>query len=80
MKRNSKKHNNYFDNVEINQRTREKKNQFNYNLLKTNQIPIAGKHSILSAVQNKNRKLHYLITTKENYSLWIEETSNLVIF
>ena len=36
MKRNSKKHNNYFDNVETNQRTK-KKNQFNYNLLKINQ-------------------------------------------
>ena len=35
---------------------------FNNTSLKNNQIPIAGRHSILSALNNKNRKLHYLIT------------------
>ena len=77
MKKNSKKHNNYFDNVETKQRTREKKNQFNYNLLKTNQITITGKHSILSALNNKNRKLHYLITNDTNFSKWKEEINKL---
>ena len=78
MKRNSKKYNNYFDNVETNQRTKEKKkNQFNYNLLKTNQIPIAGKHSILSALNNKKRKLHYLITTDTNLSKWQYEINKI---
>ena len=51
----------------------ESKNIF----LKNNQIPLAGKHSILSAMQNKNRKLHYLVTTKENYSIWFEEINKL---
>jgi 23S rRNA (guanosine2251-2'-O)-methyltransferase len=73
MKRNSKKQNNYFVNLETNQRTNEKKNQFNYNLLKTNQIPIAGRHSILSALNNKNRKLHYLITTDTYLPKWKDE-------
>ena len=77
MKRNSKKHNNYFSNVEKNQRTKEKKNQLKYNLLKTNQIPIAGKHSILSALNNKNRKLHYLITTDTNLSKWKDEINKI---
>ena len=58
MKRNSKKINNYFTNGEINKKTKEK-NFSNYSLLKTNQIPIAGKHSILSALNNKNR--NYII-------------------
>ena len=78
MKKNSKKHNNYFDNVETKQRTKEKKNfQFKYNLLKTNKIPIAGKHSILSAINNKNRKLHYLITTDTNLSKWKDEINKI---
>ena len=77
MKRNSKKQNNYFVNLETNQRTNEKKNQFNYNLLKTNQIPIAGRHSILSALNNKNRKLHYLITTDTNLSKWKDEINKI---
>ena len=38
MKRNSKKNNNYFDNVEINKKIKEKNFQFNNSLLKTNQI------------------------------------------
>ena len=74
MKRNSKKNNNYFTKVEKNKKTKEKKNfHFNYTLLKNNQIPIAGRHSILSALNNKNRKLHYLITTNTNVSKWKDE-------
>ena len=74
MKRNSKKINNYFTKTEKNQKTKEKKiDKLNYNLLKNNQIPIAGRHSILSALKNKNRKLHYLITTNTNVSKWKDE-------
>ena len=74
MKRNSKKINNHFTKAEKNKTTKEKKNfLFNYTLLKNNQIPIAGRHSILSALKNKNRKLHYLITTNTNVSKWKDE-------
>ncbi len=76
MKRNSKKKN-YFINDETNKKTKEKKNFQNNSSLKTNQIPIAGKHSILSALSNKNRKLHYLITNDTNFSKWKEEISKL---
>ena len=77
MKRNSKKNNNYFANGEINKKTKEKKIFQNYSLLKTNQEPIAGKHPILSALNNKNRKLHYLITNDRNFSKWKEEINKL---
>ena len=78
MKRNSKKHNNYFVNTKASQNTKEKKkSQFNNSLLKTYQIPLAGKHSILSALKNKNRKLHYLVTTNTNFSKWKNEISKL---
>ncbi len=74
MKRNSKKINNFLKKSEKNQKTKEKKNfHFNYTLLNNNQIPIAGRHSILSALNNKNRKLHYLITTITNVSKWKDE-------
>ena len=58
-------------------KTKEKKIFQNYNLLKNNKIPIAGKHSILSALNNKNRKLHYLITNDKNFSKWKEEINKL---
>ena len=77
MKKNPKKNNNYFINDEINKKNREKKNFQSYSLLKINQIPIAGKHSILSALSNKNRKLHYLITNDTNFSKWKEEINKL---
>ena len=78
MKRNSKKHNNYFVSVETKQKIKEKRNyRFNYSLLKNNQIPIAGRHSILSALNNKNRKLYYLITTDTNLSKWKDEINKL---
>ena len=80
MKRNSKKYNTYFDNVKTNKKTKEKKIfQYNNNngVLKTNQIVIFGKHSILSALNNKNRKLHYLITTNTNFSKWKNEINQL---
>ena len=77
MKKNPKKNNNYFINDEINKKNREKKNFDSYSLLKINQIPIAGKHSILSALSNKNRKLHYLITNDTNFSKWKAEINKL---
>ena len=74
MKRNSKKINNYFTKGEKNQKTKEKKIfHFNFTSLKNNQILIAGKHSILSALNNKSRTLHYLITTYTNVSKWKDE-------
>ena len=76
MKRNSKKNNNYFANAETSQKTK-KKFKINNSLLKTNQIPIAGIHSIFSALNNKNRKLHYLITTNTNLSKWKDEINKL---
>ena len=76
MKRTSKKHKNYFANVETNQKTK-KTNKFNNSFLKTNQIPIAGIHSIFSALKNKNRKLHYLITTNTNLPKWKDEINKL---
>ena len=38
--------------------------------LKPNQLVLYGNHAVLSALQNKQRKLHYLISTKENYMQW----------
>ena len=74
MKRNSKKFNNHFTKAEKNMATKEKKFfHFNYTSSKNNQIPIVGLHSILSALNNKNRKLHYLITTNINVSKWKDE-------
>ena len=77
MKRISKKNNNNFKNDGTNEKTKEKKNFQNHSLLKNNQIPLAGKHSILSALNNKNRKLHYLITNDTNFSKWKEEINKL---
>ena len=41
--------------------------------LQTNQIILSGKHSILSALKNKNRKLYYLILTEESSIFWKEQ-------
>ena len=41
--------------------------------LQTNQIILSGKHSILSALKNKNRKLYYLILTEESSKFWKEQ-------
>ena len=41
--------------------------------LQTNQIILSGKHSILSALNNKNRKLYYLILTEESSKFWKEQ-------
>ena len=78
MKRNSKKYNTYFSSVEKNHEPKEKKKfQYDNGLLKTNQLLIAGRHSILSALNNKNRKLYYLITTNTSFSKWKDEINQL---
>ena len=78
MKKKLKRNNKYFSNIETNQNNKEKKKiQPVKILLKINQIPLTGRHAILSALNNKNRKLHYLITTIENYSKWGEEITKL---
>ena len=45
--------------------------------LKPNQIVLSGKHSILSAIKNGDRKLHYLLLTQENALFWQEQLQNL---
>ena len=78
MKRNLKKSKNYFTNFETNQKTKEKKNfQYKNSSLKSNQIQLAGIHTILSALNNKNRKLHYLITTEASHIKWKKEIHKL---
>ena len=78
MNRNSQKHHNYYTKVETNKKNKEKNNlQFNNRFFKTNQIPLVGKHPILSALNNKKRKLHYLITTDENQLKWKYEINKL---
>ena len=76
MKRITKKKNSHFANAETGQKA--KKNfKINNGSLKTNQIPIAGIHSIFSALKNKNRKFHYLITTNTNLPKWKDEINKL---
>ena len=41
--------------------------------MQTNQIILSGKHSILSALKNKNRKLYYLLLTEESSLFWREQ-------
>ena len=78
MKKNLKKRNIYFSNIETNQNNKEKKFfHSNDSCLKINQIPLTGRHSILSALNNKNRKLHYLITSKTHFLTWEKEISKL---
>ncbi len=45
--------------------------------LKPNQLVLYGNHAVLSALQNKKRKLHYLISTKENYIQWEKSIKDL---
>ena len=78
MKKNLKKSNRDFININTKQNIKEKKKfQPVKNLLKIKQIPLAGRHAILSALNNKNRKLHYLITTNENFPKWEEQIHKL---
>ena len=41
--------------------------------LQSNQIILSGRHSILSALNNKDRKLYYLLLTKESSLFWKEQ-------
>ena len=78
MKKNSKKHNKYFANIETKPNKKEKKiYQANGSYLNINQMPLTGRHSILSALSNKNRKLHYLVTSKAHFSTWEKEINKL---
>lgn len=52
---------------------RVENNSSNKLKLETNQIILSGKHSILSALNNKNRKLYYLLLTKESSLFWKEQ-------
>ena len=45
--------------------------------LKPNQIVLSGKHPILSAIKNTNRKLYYLLLTQESAIFWQEQLQNL---
>ena len=52
---------------------RVENNSSNKLKLETNQITLSGRHSILSALKNKNRKLYYLLITKESSLFWKEQ-------
>lgn len=52
---------------------RVENNSSNRFKLETNQIILSGKHSILSALKNKNRKLYYLLLTEESSLFWKEQ-------
>jgi len=52
---------------------RVENNSSNKLKLEANQIILSGRHSILSALNNKNRKLYYLLLTKESSLFWKEQ-------
>jgi len=52
---------------------RVENNSCNRFKLENNQIILSGKHSILSALKNKNRKLYYLLLTEESSLFWKEQ-------
>jgi len=52
---------------------RVENNSSNKLKLETNQIILSGRHSILSALNNKNRKLYYLLLTEESSLFWKEQ-------
>lgn len=52
---------------------RVENNSSNRLKLETNQIILSGRHSILSALKNKNRKLYYLLLTEESSLFWKEQ-------
>ena len=52
--------------------------QTNYsNNIAKGPIKLAGKHSTLSALNNRNRNLHYLITNNANHSEWKDKIDKL---
>ena len=52
---------------------RVENNSSNKLKLETNQIILSGRHSILSALKNKNRKLYHLLLTEESSLFWKEQ-------
>jgi len=52
---------------------RVENNSSNKLKLESNQIILSGRHSILSALNNKDRKLYYLLLTKESSLFWKEQ-------
>ena len=52
---------------------RVENNSSNRLKLETNQIILSGKHPILSALKNKNRKLYYLLLTEDSSLFWKEQ-------
>ena len=53
-------------------------NQFSKNIkLPTNQVIISGKHSTLSALGNRKRKLFYLVTTQDHCITWRRAVEDL---
>ena len=63
--------------IKFSPRIEKKVFQSKNGLLKNNQILLVGNHAVLSALQNKNRKLHYLMTVSENHSKWGEKINKL---
>ena len=45
--------------------------------LKSNQIILSGKHSAISALQNKKRKIFYLISTQDHSKIWKKNLEDL---
>ena len=45
--------------------------------LKSNQIILSGKHSAISALQNKKRKIFYLISTQDHSKIWKKNLKDL---
>ena len=63
----------YFQIIKKRKPKRVENNSSNELKLETNQIILSGRHSILSALNNKNRKLYYLLLTKESSLFWEEQ-------
>ena len=45
--------------------------------LKSNQIILSGKHAALSALQNKQRKIFYLMSTQDHFKIWEKISTNI---
>ena len=42
-----------------------------------NQMILSGKHPVISALQNRQRKVFYLISTQDHYMTWENNIKNL---
>ena len=73
LKKNEK--NPFFKKYISNESTEQKfKNMIN---LKSNQIILSGKHTALSALQNKQRKIFYLMSTQDHSKIWKKNIEDL---